>query len=103
MPRLTPRPRPRANKAPRPGRPYRRWLPADPARADGQLGLSGEQARAASREALAERPAVTAKLDEAAAQARDYGATLRKRHGLQALHAFAVVALGFERLVWRRL
>ena len=67
------------------------------------LGLSGEQARAASRDDLAERPAIAAKLDEAAAQARDYGATLRERLGLHALHAFAVVALGFERLVWRRL
>ncbi|MCF8014861.1 MAG: ATP-binding protein [Chromatiaceae bacterium] len=67
------------------------------------LGLSGEQVRAESREALAERPAVAAKLDEAAAQARDYGGTLIERHGLSDLRAFAVVALGFERLVWRQL
>ena len=67
------------------------------------LGLSGEQVRAEAREALVERPAVAAKLDEAEAQARDYGASLRERYGLQKLHAFALVALGFERLVWRRL
>ncbi|MCF8017332.1 MAG: AAA family ATPase, partial [Chromatiaceae bacterium] len=65
------------------------------------LGLTGEQVRTEARQALAERSAVAAKLDEAGAQARAYGATLRERHGLQALHAFAVVALGFERLVWR--
>ncbi|MBK5941986.1 AAA family ATPase [Halochromatium roseum] len=65
------------------------------------LGLTGEQARAEAREALVERPAVAAKLDEAEVQVRAYGATLRERHGLQQLHAFAIVALGFERLVWR--
>ena len=65
------------------------------------LGLSGEEVRGQSREALAALPAVAAKLDEAAAQAADYGATLRVRHGLKDLRAFAVVALGVERLVWR--
>jgi len=65
------------------------------------LGLTGEQVRAQPREALAALPAVTARLDEAATQARGYGATLRGRHGLTDLHALAVVALGVERLVWR--
>jgi Protein of unknown function (DUF1703). len=65
------------------------------------LGLTGEQVRAQSREALAQLPAVAAQLDAAAAQAADYGATLRARHGLKDLRAFAVVALGVERLVWR--
>ena len=41
------------------------------------------------------------RVNEAEAQARDYGATLMQRHGLKTLHAFAVVALGVERLVWR--
>ncbi|WPL15557.1 putative AAA-ATPase [Thiorhodovibrio winogradskyi] len=68
-----------------------------------KLGLSGEQVRQESRDALAKRPAVAAKLDEAEAQARDYGSTLTRRHGLTDLCAFAVVALGVERLVWRRL
>ena len=66
-----------------------------------ELGLSGEQVRAATREELAQRPAVVARLNAAEAQARDYGATLMQRHGLKTLHAFAVVALGIERLVWR--
>jgi hypothetical protein len=65
------------------------------------LGLSGEQVREQSREALAALPAVANKLDEAEAQARDYGATLKQRHGFQRLHGLAVVALGIERLVWR--
>ncbi|MTW21267.1 AAA family ATPase [Allochromatium palmeri] len=66
-----------------------------------ELGLSGEQVRAAPRAELAQRSAVAARLNEAEAQARDYGATLIQRHGLKTLHAFAVVALGVERLVWR--
>jgi hypothetical protein len=65
------------------------------------LGLTGEQVRGQSRETLAALPAVAAKLDEGAAQAAYYGATLRERHGLKDLRAFAVVALGVERLVWR--
>ncbi|MFE8035430.1 AAA family ATPase, partial [Thiohalocapsa marina] len=68
-----------------------------------ELGLTGEQVRKQSREALATLPAVAAKLDEAAAQAANYGATLRERYGLKDLRAFAVVALGVERLVWRAL
>jgi hypothetical protein len=68
-----------------------------------ELGLSGEQVRERSREALAELAPVAKKLDEAEAQARAYGATLKEGYGLRELHAFAVVALGVERLVWRKL
>ena len=68
-----------------------------------ELGLSGDQVRTQSREHLAGLPAVAGKLDEAAGQAAAYGAILRARHGLSDLHAFAVVALGVERLVWRAL
>jgi hypothetical protein len=67
------------------------------------LGLTGEQVRSASRETLAALPAVAARLDEAAGQARDYGAALRARYARADLRAFAVVALGVERLVWRGL
>ena len=66
-----------------------------------ELGLTGEQTREKTREELAVLPAVTAKLVEAAEQAQRYGATLRERYGLTDVHAFAVVALGVERLVWR--
>ncbi|MBK5962860.1 AAA family ATPase [Thiocystis minor] len=68
-----------------------------------ELGLSGEQVRARSRADLSVLPAVAAKLDEAEAQARRYGATLRASYGVSDLHAFAVVALGVERIVWRTL
>ena len=66
-----------------------------------ELGLSGEQVRATPREELVQRSAVAARLNAAEAQARDYGATLMQRYGLKTLQAFAVVALGVERLVWR--
>ena len=41
------------------------------------------------------------KLNEAEEQAQRYGAALRERYGLTDLRAFAVVALGLERVVWR--
>ena len=69
----------------------------------GELGLTGAEVRARSRESLAALPSVVAQLDAAADQARDYGATLANRHGLTGLNAFAVVALGVERLIWRAL
>ncbi len=65
------------------------------------LNLTGEQAREHSRETLAALPAVAAKLDEAADQARCYGASLRERYGLTDLRSFAVAAIGMERVVWR--
>ena len=68
-----------------------------------ELGLTGEQVREEARETLAGLAPVARQLDAAEAQARDYGASLKQRHGFQTLHALAVVALGVERLVWRRL
>lgn len=65
------------------------------------LGLTGEQAREKTHDELATLPAVAAKLDKAEDQARRYGATLQERYGLTDLRAFAVVALGLERVVWR--
>jgi hypothetical protein len=67
------------------------------------LNLSGEQLRPLSMAELAALPAVAAKLEEAAAQAQRYGAALTARHGLATLRCYAVVALGFERVVWREL
>jgi hypothetical protein len=65
------------------------------------LDLTGEQARGKTRDELAALPAVAAKLDEAEDQARRYGAALRDRYRLTGLRAFAVIALGLERVVWR--
>ena len=65
------------------------------------LGLTGEQARQKTREELIALPVVAAKLNEAEAQARRYGAALRERYGLTDLRSFAVVGMGLERVVWR--
>ncbi len=69
-----------------------------------KLGMSGEQVKAAQREDLAVLEPVRAALDEAEAQLEDYRRTLGKRYGKALkLRAWAVVALGFERLVVRSL
>jgi hypothetical protein len=68
-----------------------------------ELNLTGEQVRERSREALTELAPVAKKLNEAEAQARAYGVALKERYGFAELHAFAVVALGLERVVWRTL
>jgi hypothetical protein len=66
------------------------------------LGLSGERVRALSAADLAARPPVAAKLAEAAHQARRYGAALGTRYPVTDLRLFAVVGIGLERVVWRR-
>ena len=63
--------------------------------------LTGEQLRERTPEELAALPPVAAKLQEAADQARRYGAALRERYGLTDLRLFAVAGLGVERVVWR--
>ncbi|MEI6415747.1 MAG: AAA family ATPase [Pseudomonadota bacterium] len=67
------------------------------------LGMSGKAVRETSRDDLIVLPGVVAKLNEADDQARRYGSTLIERYGLRDLHAFSVVSLGLERLVWRRI
>jgi len=66
--------------------------------------LGGDAAKldVVEREALSEVPAVAKALEEAEAQARRYRAGLEKRYGDHLrLRAWAVVAIGFERLVAR--
>ena len=65
------------------------------------LGLSGQQVREHTPAALAALPPIAAKLQEARAQARRYGADLQTRYGLTDLRLFAVVGVGLERVVWR--
>ncbi len=69
-----------------------------------KLGMSGKQVKAAKREDLVLLEPVREALDEAEAQLEDYRRTLGKRYGKALkLRAWAVVALGFERLVVRSL
>ena len=65
------------------------------------LGLSGEQVRAQQRETLAALPLVQTALQEARQQLQHYRNVLvEKYREPQRLRCLAVVALGFERLVW---
>jgi len=67
-----------------------------------ELGTRGEDVKAASRADLMELPKVQEALDEAEAQIVAYRAALTRSRGeTLRLRSFAVVALGFERLVVR--
>ncbi len=66
----------------------------------GDLGMSGKDVKAASRAELARLPQVEEALEQAEAQIAAYRAALeRSRGGSLKLRTFAVVALGFERIV----
>ena len=74
----------------------------------GELHLSGEQVRALSRAELAALPLVREKLAEARQQAPAYRREVEERyqHTLNLtprLRTYAVVAVGFERLVWEEI
>ncbi|MGH9837428.1 MAG: AAA family ATPase [Blastocatellia bacterium] len=70
----------------------------------GDLGLSGEQLRGMSRTDLAALPSVAQKLAEARAQVVDYLRELRERYPIELRwRVYAVVALGFDRLVWEEI
>ena len=65
------------------------------------LGLSGEQVRAQRREESAALPAVQTAMQEARQQLQHYREVLEAKYREpQRLRCLAVVALGFERLVW---
>jgi hypothetical protein len=66
--------------------------------------LSGKELRRMSREELAALPPVRQKLAEARLQAADYLRELGERYPTDLrLRTYAVVALGFDRLVWEEL
>jgi len=66
------------------------------------LGLTGDEVREMSRDELRSLPAVDEKLAEARAQLTKYRSLLEAKYGdALRLHTYAVVSLGFERLVWK--
>lgn len=68
------------------------------------VGLTAEGVRGQSRAALQQLPAVQTALQAALGQLRDYQRVLVEKYGEpQRLRCLAVVALGFERLVWGEL
>jgi hypothetical protein len=65
------------------------------------LGVTGDALREMPRADLVALPGVQPALDAATRQAEDYRAILTSVYGDQLrLHTYAIVALGFERLVW---
>jgi hypothetical protein len=70
----------------------------------GDPSLSGKQVRGMSRTELVALPAVREKLEEARTQAPDYRRELRERYKTDLrLRTFAVVAVGFDRLIWEEI
>ena len=68
----------------------------------GQLHLTGEQVRALETAELQSLPAVQAALSAAVQQLTRYRETLHQVYGdTLRLRTYAVVAVGFERLVWK--
>ena len=69
-----------------------------------QLEMSGEQLRALDLAALAELPLVQTQLSQAERKLKRYRRTLQKNHPTKLrLHCYSVVAVGYERLIWRKL
>ena len=66
------------------------------------LGLTASQLRALDEEALLALPKVAKKLAEAEQQGGEYLDALQQQYPQAKLHGFAILALGFERLLWRR-
>lgn len=63
--------------------------------------ISGETARTLSTDAVKALPIVQKKLDEARRQLKNYRTLLEAKYGATLrLRAYAVIALGFDRLVW---
>lgn len=68
-----------------------------------ELNMTGEQAKQASVESLKAMPQVRQKLDDAKQQLAQYRYALDQKYkGILRLHTHAVVAVGFERVVWEK-
>jgi hypothetical protein len=67
-----------------------------------QVGLSGEKARTLSPAALRVLPAIKQELQNAVEQVEQYGDVLERKYDNLRLQRFAVVSLGFERLVFKK-
>ncbi|MGI9211289.1 MAG: hypothetical protein ACR2HF_02355, partial [Methylococcaceae bacterium] len=66
-----------------------------------ELGLTGVEVKARTREELMALPLIAHKLAEAEEQVKRYGETLKTRYALPAINAYAVVAIGLERVVYK--
>ncbi|MBF0468902.1 MAG: AAA family ATPase [Desulfamplus sp.] len=64
--------------------------------------LNGEQVKKLTKQELASLPAVVEQLEEGADQVAEYGKKLEAKYGNLRLQKFVVVALGFERVCFRK-
>lgn len=70
----------------------------------GELGLKSEQVKPMTQAELGALDLVKTKMSEAIAQAKRYHTVLTAKYGEpERLHSYAVVAIGFERLVWQEI
>lgn len=67
------------------------------------LKLSADEIKQQSLDELAQLPIVQKQLEQAELQATQYTTELEDKYGALRLHSFAVVSLGFEKLVWKKL
>jgi len=65
-----------------------------------EAGLTGAKAKALTMDELRLIPAMQAGMEEAKKQIRQYGDALEKKYSDLRLKRYAVVSLGFERLLW---
>ncbi|MDL1985609.1 MAG: ATP-binding protein [Deltaproteobacteria bacterium] len=68
-----------------------------------QSGLTGKKVRKLSIKELQAIPVMRAKMEEAKKQVEQYGNALEQKYDNLRLKRFAVVSLGFERLLWNTL
>ncbi|MBF0231565.1 MAG: hypothetical protein HQK65_00810 [Desulfamplus sp.] len=67
------------------------------------VNMTGEEAKALSKEDLEKLPEILVKLEDAEKQVAEYGKHLEEKYGNLRLHKFVVVALGFERVCFKKI
>ena len=65
-----------------------------------EAGLTGEEAKKLSRQKLEKLPQIQSKMKDARKRLKDYGDAMEAKYKNLRLKRFAVVSLGFERVVW---
>ncbi len=68
-----------------------------------EAGMSADTARNLSKEELVQIPEIASRLQESETQVQDYGKRLEQKHQNLRLQKFVVVALGFERVCFKKI
>ena len=67
------------------------------------VGMSADQAKKLSEDELRQIPEIAKQIKDGEKQVQEYGNKLEKRHGNLRLQKFVVVALGFERVCFKKI